>query len=101
MMPTIRTITRAVSCSPAGYRSRSYSVLTYATYIKINLDIRKNEEKVVDVVKVGDLKAPKTAYCRCWRSATFPLCNGSHVKHNKETGDNVGPLVLEKAAADK
>jgi hypothetical protein len=20
----------------------------------------------------------------------FPMCNGAHVKHNKETGDNVG-----------
>ncbi|KAA8533814.1 hypothetical protein F0562_031331 [Nyssa sinensis] len=27
---------------------------------------------------------------------TFPLCDGSHVKHNKATGDNVGPLLLKK-----
>ena len=26
----------------------------------------------------------------------FPLCNGTHVKHNKETGDNVGPLIVSK-----
>ncbi|GKB36990.1 hypothetical protein Tco_0881932 [Tanacetum coccineum] len=25
----------------------------------------------------------------CWISGTFPLCDGSHVKHNKATGDNV------------
>ena len=26
----------------------------------------------------------------------FPRCDGSHTKHNKETGDNVGPLVLKR-----
>ncbi|GAY41323.1 hypothetical protein CUMW_058570 [Citrus unshiu] len=62
----------------------------------INLDIRKTEEKVVDSVVVTDLSKPLTAYCRCWRSGTFPLCDGSHVKHNKATGDNVGPLLLKK-----
>lgn len=33
---------------------------------------------------------------RCWRSGTFPLCDGTHVKHNKATGDNVGPLLVKK-----
>ncbi|OAY30452.1 CDGSH iron-sulfur domain-containing protein NEET [Manihot esculenta] len=62
----------------------------------INPEIRKNEEKVVDSVLVAELSKPLTAYCRCWRSGTFPLCDGSHVKHNKATGDNVGPLLLKK-----
>ncbi|KAM0950261.1 putative iron-binding zinc finger, CDGSH type, mitoNEET, CDGSH iron-sulfur domain-containing protein [Dioscorea sansibarensis] len=61
----------------------------------INPEIRKDEAKVVDSVLVSDLSKPLTAYCRCWRSGTFPLCDGSHVKHNKETGDNVGPLLLK------
>ena len=26
----------------------------------------------------------------------FPLCDGSHNKHNEDTGDNVGPLVLKR-----
>ncbi|TYJ07510.1 hypothetical protein E1A91_A11G009200v1 [Gossypium mustelinum] len=62
----------------------------------INPEIRKTEEKVVDSVVVTELSKPLTAYCRCWRSGTFPLCDGGHVKHNKATGDNVGPLLLKK-----
>nr|XP_043632906.1 CDGSH iron-sulfur domain-containing protein NEET [Erigeron canadensis] len=62
----------------------------------INPEIRKSEDKVVDSVVVTELAKPLTAYCRCWRSGTFPLCDGSHVKHNKATGDNVGPLLLKK-----
>ena len=37
----------------------------------------------------------KAVMCRCWKSGTFPLCDASHVKHNKETGDNVGPLIID------
>ncbi|XP_062190163.1 CDGSH iron-sulfur domain-containing protein NEET [Phragmites australis] len=62
----------------------------------INPDIRKEEGKVVDTVLTGELAKPLTAYCRCWRSGTFPLCDGTHVKHNKATGDNVGPLLVKK-----
>eukprot|EP00271_Cylindrocystis_brebissonii_P013418 TRINITY_DN33225_c0_g1_i1.p1 TRINITY_DN33225_c0_g1~~TRINITY_DN33225_c0_g1_i1.p1 ORF type:complete len:108 (+),score=19.06 TRINITY_DN33225_c0_g1_i1:243-566(+) len=64
--------------------------------VVINPSVQKDVEKVADTVVVGELAKPVTAYCRCWRSKTFPLCDGTHVKHNKETGDNVGPLVLKK-----
>lgn len=29
----------------------------------------------------------------------FPLCDGSHIKHNEETGDNVGPLIIKRKEA--
>ena len=29
-------------------------------------------------------------------SLQFPYCDGSHKKHNKDTGDNVGPLIVEQ-----
>jgi hypothetical protein len=25
----------------------------------------------------------------------FPFCDGTHNTHNKETGDNIGPLVVK------
>ncbi|THD18068.1 Zinc finger CDGSH domain-containing protein 1 [Fasciola hepatica] len=60
----------------------------------INLDINKHLNKCATVVDVESIDK-KTAYCRCWRSAKFPFCDGAHNKHNEETGDNVGPLVIE------
>ena len=36
----------------------------------------------------------KAVYCRCWKSATFPKCDGAHNKHNEESGDNVGPIIV-------
>jgi len=24
----------------------------------------------------------------------FPKCDGAHMKHNKETGDNCGPIIV-------
>uniref|UniRef100_A0A803M5E7 Integrase catalytic domain-containing protein n=1 Tax=Chenopodium quinoa TaxID=63459 RepID=A0A803M5E7_CHEQI len=59
----------------------------------ISDDFEKTEEKVVDSVVATELSKNITPYCRCWRSGTFPLCDGSHMKHNKAT---VGPLLLKK-----
>ncbi|CAB0002354.1 unnamed protein product [Nesidiocoris tenuis] len=76
---------------------------SYVTYRAIkpklicNPSIKKDEAKVATMVNIEDL-GDKTVYCRCWRSSTFPLCDGSHGAHNKETGDNVGPLVVKKKA---
>ncbi|XP_010034996.2 CDGSH iron-sulfur domain-containing protein NEET [Eucalyptus grandis] len=81
----------------AAERARTRRVVSVRAEVQaINPEIRKSEDKVVDSVVVSELSKPLTAYCRCWRSGTFPLCDGSHVKHNKATGDNVGPLLLKK-----
>lgn len=69
---------------------------------KVNLKIKQDEAKVVDIVDCGEIenlaqfKDGKLVMCRCWRSEKFPYCDGSHVKHNAETGDNVGPLIVKK-----
>ncbi|XP_059306860.1 CDGSH iron-sulfur domain-containing protein NEET-like [Lycium ferocissimum] len=55
----------------------------------VNPDIKKDKAELVHSIDVTDLSKPQTAYCRCWRAKTFPRCDGSHVKHNEETGDNV------------
>ncbi|KAG2430734.1 hypothetical protein HYH02_013573 [Chlamydomonas schloesseri] len=89
----------AVSAVTSRGTSRFSTVVVRASAGQINPSIRKNEEKVADFVKVENLPTPKAVYCRCWRSGKFPMCDGAHVKHNKETGDNVGPLVIESPAA--
>ncbi|KAI8521616.1 CDGSH iron-sulfur domain-containing protein 2 [Branchiostoma belcheri] len=61
----------------------------------VNLRIQKESSKVVNMADIEDL-GNKVCYCRCWRSKKFPLCDGSHAKHNEDTGDNVGPLVLKR-----
>jgi|GEM_PF-2609587 len=67
------------------------------TQARVNQLVKLELEKVVDTCHVGEIEdAGKKVMCRCWKSKKFPYCDGSHVQHNKETGDNVGPLILEK-----
>mmetsp|Transcript_11639 Transcript_11639/g.24832 ORF Transcript_11639/g.24832 Transcript_11639/m.24832 type:complete len:284 (+) Transcript_11639:169-1020(+) len=60
---------------------------------RINQSIDLDSPKVATMDKLEG----KKVYCRCWQSGTFPLCDGAHMSHNKETGDNVGPLILSVA----
>ncbi|KAM4774736.1 CDGSH iron-sulfur domain-containing protein 1 isoform 3-T3 [Cyanocitta cristata] len=64
----------------------------------VNPRIQKDNPKVVHAFDMEDL-GDKAVYCRCWRSKKFPLCDGSHTKHNEETGDNVGPLIIKRKEA--
>jgi CDGSH-type Zn-finger protein len=65
----------------------------------VNASIKKDCPKVVDTVEIEDL-GDKTAFCRCWKSKKFPLCDGSHAQHNKDTGDNLGPLCIKRRGAE-
>ncbi|XP_020629347.1 CDGSH iron-sulfur domain-containing protein 2 homolog A-like isoform X1 [Orbicella faveolata] len=61
----------------------------------VNKTHQKEKEKVADAFQIEDL-GDKSVFCRCWKSKKFPRCDGSHTQHNKETGDNVGPVVLKR-----
>lgn len=67
----------------------------FAKGTPINPAIKKDQPKVVDTLDVEDL-GNKSVFCRCWKSKKFPYCDGSHAAHNKECGDNVGPLIIQK-----
>ena len=62
---------------------------------RFNKKINLTSSKVVDTITVKP--GEKMFVCRCWQSTTFPLCDGSHSKHNKETGDNLGPAMVTVA----
>ena len=48
----------------------------------VNLSIKKSEAKIVDKVDCGEIENlaefqnGKLVMCRCWRSKTFPYCDG-------------------------
>ncbi|EYC16077.1 hypothetical protein Y032_0035g3135 [Ancylostoma ceylanicum] len=61
---------------------------------RMNTKIQLGNATVIDAVDAKDIGEQK-GFCRCWKSEKFPYCDGAHVKHNQETGDNVGPLVVK------
>jgi CDGSH-type Zn-finger protein len=69
---------------------------------RVNHKVKLDSAKVVDTVKCADMetyaqyKDGKVVMCRCWKSEKFPYCDGAHTKHNEQTGDNVGPLIIQK-----
>ncbi|XP_018322497.1 CDGSH iron-sulfur domain-containing protein 2 homolog [Agrilus planipennis] len=77
-----------------GYRAFCPEAVKHRT--RVNHIIHRSNPKVVDTVDVEDI-TDKAVFCRCWKSKNWPYCDGSHGSHNKETGDNVGPLVVKKS----
>uniref|UniRef100_UPI0037E77F67 CDGSH iron-sulfur domain-containing protein 1 n=1 Tax=Semicossyphus pulcher TaxID=241346 RepID=UPI0037E77F67 len=65
---------------------------------QVNTSVSKDSPKVVHSFDMEDI-GTKAVYCRCWKSKKFPYCDGAHAKHNDETGDNVGPLIIKKKDA--
>ncbi|XP_055109468.2 CDGSH iron-sulfur domain-containing protein 1-like [Symphalangus syndactylus] len=61
----------------------------------MNLHFQKGNPKIVHAFDMEDLE-DKAVYCHCWRSKKFPFCDGSHTKHNEQTGGNVGLLIIKK-----
>jgi hypothetical protein len=51
----------------------------------VNLSIKKSEGKVVDKIDCGEIENlaefsnGKLVMCRCWRSKTFPYCDGIYI----------------------
>uniref|UniRef100_A0AAA9SPV1 CDGSH iron-sulfur domain-containing protein 2 n=1 Tax=Bos taurus TaxID=9913 RepID=A0AAA9SPV1_BOVIN len=92
----IAAVTIAAGTAAIGYLAyKRFYVKDHRNKSMVNPHIQKDNPKVVHAFDMEDL-GDKAVYCRCWRSKKFPLCDGSHTKHNEETGDNVGPLIIKK-----
>ncbi|KAL3756885.1 hypothetical protein ACHAWU_007726 [Discostella pseudostelligera] len=98
----VAIISSASSSSSSSSSSSALHAASPSSSSRINQKIDLDSPKVATIDKLFEGKGggeSKKVYCRCWQSNTFPLCNGAHVTHNKETGDNVGPLIVSVAAA--
>lgn len=85
----------AVVAAAGGFLAGRYLSKPSCKSGQVNTSINKDSPKVVHSFDMEDI-ATKAVYCRCWKSKKFPYCDGAHAKHNDETGDNVGPLIIKK-----
>jgi len=97
----LEEVTRVRSMIPISVQRRSdlYSIVDKqngeSSKERLNTTYKLESNKVAETFNVSELGA-KTVFCRCWQSKKFPLCDGSHAKHNKSCGDNLGPLIITK-----
>uniref|UniRef100_A0A2I3HSK2 Iron-binding zinc finger CDGSH type domain-containing protein n=1 Tax=Nomascus leucogenys TaxID=61853 RepID=A0A2I3HSK2_NOMLE len=90
------TVTVAAGTAATGYLAyKRFYVKDHRSKAVINFHIQKDNPKIVHAFDMEDL-GDKAVYCRFWRSKKFPFWDGSHTKHNKETGVSVGPLIIKK-----
>jgi len=83
---------------PIGFQKRDdlYKVVSAPDESKrVNTSYKLDSKKVAETFSVDEL-GNRTAFCRCWQSAKFPLCDGAHGKHNQSCGDNLGPVIVTK-----
>ena len=57
--------------------------------------LNKKQHPIRCVTKYA--KDKKVAYCRCWQSNLMPYCDGAHKKYNQETGDSLGPIIVDSS----
>lgn len=88
----------AVISAAAGFLVSRYLSSRNSRKPPVNASFHKDNPKVVHSFDVEDI-GTKAVYCRCWKSKKFPYCDGAHAKHNEETGDNVGPLIIKRKDA--
>lgn len=88
----------AVVAAAGGFFLSSYLNGRSCKPGQVNTCMCKDSPKVVHSFDMEDI-GTKAVYCRCWKSKKFPYCDGAHTKHNEETGDNVGPLIIKKKDA--
>lgn len=69
-----------------------YLIAKKTTPVLINQrdDIKTNFH-AFDIEDIADRKS----FCRCWKSKQFPFCDGTHHQWVKDTGDNVGPVLIK------
>ena len=74
----LATLVKAVAVC-TGRQVLASRIRSFASRINETIDL--TNPKVVHSIemKAGE----KKVLCRCWKSATFPLCDGAHSKHNK------------------
>lgn len=87
-------LTTTHAFTPSQQRLATPTTTQLNTQKRINNKIDLDSPKVATMEKFANDDNEKKVYCRCWKSETFPLCDGSHMKHNKEFEDNVGPLIV-------
>ncbi|KAM7063996.1 CDGSH iron-sulfur domain-containing protein 1-like [Molossus nigricans] len=92
----IAAVTIAAGAAAISYLAyKRFYVKDHHNKSMVNLHIQKDNPKTVNAFDMEDL-GDKAVYCCCWRSKKFPFCDGAHIKHNEETGDNVGPLIIKR-----